>query len=35
LALLYWICRRSDKGRDRGRIQAVLVIRERGGTFTF
>ena len=34
-ALLYWICRRSDKGRDRGRIQAVLVIRERGGTFTF
>jgi len=35
LALLYWICQRSDKGRDRGRIQAVLVIRERGGTFTF
>jgi hypothetical protein len=29
LALLYWICRRSDKGRDRGRIRAVLVIRER------
>jgi hypothetical protein len=29
LALLYWICRRSDKGRDRGRIKAVIVIRER------
>ena len=29
VALLYWICRRSDKGRDRGRINAVLVIRER------
>jgi hypothetical protein len=30
LALLYWICRRSDKGRDRGRIRAVLVILVRG-----
>src|SRR4029077_7752721 len=35
LALLYWICWRSDKGRDRGGIKDVLVIRERGGTFTF
>ena len=33
LGLLYWICRRSDKGRDRGRIKAVIVIRERGGNF--
>jgi hypothetical protein len=30
-ALLYWICRRSDKGRGRARIKAVLVIRERDG----
>ena len=29
LALLCWICRRSDKGRGRGRIKAVVVIRER------
>jgi hypothetical protein len=29
-ALLYWICRRSDKGRVRGRIRAVLVILVRG-----
>jgi hypothetical protein len=29
LALLYWICRRPDKGRGRGRIKAVIVIRER------
>jgi hypothetical protein len=31
LELLYWNHRRSDKGRGRGRIKAVLVIRERGG----
>jgi len=28
LALLYWICRRSDKGRGRGRIKAVSVTGE-------
>ena len=35
MALLDWICRRSDKGRGRGRIRgrinAVVVIRERAG----
>ena len=30
LALLYWICRRSDKGRGRARIKAMVVICERG-----
>jgi hypothetical protein len=33
--LLYWICRRSDKGRGRARIEAVIVARVRGGAFTF
>jgi hypothetical protein len=34
LALLYWICQRSDKRRVRGG-KYVIVIRDRGGTSRF
>jgi len=30
LALVYWICRRSDKRQERGRKKAMIVIRDRG-----